>query len=284
VPYASNNGVRIWWEEEGQGEPLLMVMGLSFSMAMWRELRGIMAHHFRTILFDNRGVGKSDVPLRPWSMSAMARDAACVMDAAGVESSHVFGISMGGMIAQELALSEPARVRKLVLGCTQCGGPRAVRPDREVRRVFLRPLLSKEKRMEAFTPFLYDPQTPRERIEQDRAVLRLNYVRLRGSIAQLAAILRWQSYDRLPRIASPTLVIHGDSDRLVPPENGRMIAERIPGARFVSLPHAGHIFPTDQPERTLAEILGFLTGAPAVDVLACEAAGRANDERRNRSE
>ena len=118
--------------------------------------------------------------------------------------------------------------------------------------------------MAALTPFLYDPQTPRERIEQDRAVLRDNYAKLRGTIVQLAAILRWQCYDRLPRIASPTLVIHGDSDRLVPPENGRMIAERIPGAKFVLLPQAGHIFPTDQPERSLQEILGFLAGEAAV--------------------
>ncbi len=258
VAYVSNGGVRIWWEEEGAGEPLLMIMGLSFSLAMWRDLRSVMARHFRTILFDNRGVGKSDVPLRPWSMAAMARDAVCVLDAAGVASAHVFGVSMGGMIAQELALSAPGRVRKLVLGCTQCGGPKAVRPGAEVRRVFLRPFVSKEKRMAAFTPFLYDQGTPRERIEEDRAVVRANGPKLRGSAVQLLAILRWQAYERLPRIASPTLVIHGDGDRLVPPENGRMIAERIPGARFVLVPNAGHIFPTDQPERSLAEILGFL--------------------------
>jgi 3-oxoadipate enol-lactonase len=284
VAYASNNGVRIWWEEEGEGEPLLMVMGLSFSMAMWRDLRAAMAGHFRTILFDNRGVGKSNVPLRPWSIAAMARDAVCVLDAAGIESAHVFGVSMGGMIAQELALSEPARVRKLVLGCTQCGGPRAVRPDREVRRVFLRPFVSREKRMAALMPLIYDKRTPRERIEQDRAVLRANHARLRGSIAQLLAILLWQSYERLPRIASPTLVIHGDGDRLVPPDNGRIIAERIPGAKFVLLPQAGHIFPTDQPERSLQEILGFLAGAPAVDVLAREATDTAGNERRSRPE
>src|SRR5438270_12806140 len=107
MPYALNKGARIWWEEEGEGEPLLMILGLSFSLKMWRELRTIMARYFRVILLDNRGVGKSDVPLRPWSMRTMARDAAAVLDAAGVEAAHVLGISMGGMIAQELALMYP---------------------------------------------------------------------------------------------------------------------------------------------------------------------------------
>src|SRR5215472_8215052 len=132
MPYAISRGARIWWEEEGEGEPLLMIMGLSFSLAMWRDLRAIMARHFRAIVFDNRGVGRSDVPLRPWSMGTMARDAAAVLDAAGVDKAHVIGVSMGGMIAQELTLRYPSRVRKLILACTQCGGARAVRPDFEV--------------------------------------------------------------------------------------------------------------------------------------------------------
>jgi pimeloyl-ACP methyl ester carboxylesterase len=262
MPYALNKGVRIWWEQEGSGEALLMIMGLSFSLAMWREMRGIMARHFRTILFDNRGVGKSDVPIRPWSMRTMARDAAAVLDAAEFRSAHVLGVSMGGMIAQELALLHPDRVRKLVLGCTQCGGPGAVRPDFQVYRTFARPFTSYERRMAAFLPLIYAKDTPAERIEQDRAVLRANHAPLRGSILQIGAILRWKCHDRLPRIASPTLVIHGDADRLVPVQNGRLIAGRIPGARLVELEGAGHIFPTDQPERSIAEMLGFLLDSP----------------------
>jgi pimeloyl-ACP methyl ester carboxylesterase len=260
MPYAISGGSRIWWEEEGEGEPLLMIMGLSFSLAMWRDLRAIMARHFRAIVFDNRGVGKSDVPLRPWSMGTMACDAAAVLDAAGVETAHVIGVSMGGMIAQELALRYPSRVRKLILACTQCGGTRSVRPDFEVYRTFARPFSSHEQRARAFVPLLYSTDTPAERVAQDRATLLANRAPLRGSIYQIAAILTWKCYDGLPRIASPTLVIHGERDRLVPVENGRLIAERIPGARFVELPGAGHIFPTDQPERTVEELLRFLLG------------------------
>ena len=120
MPYAFNNGVRLYWEHEGEGDPLLMIMGLGFPLAMWRDLRSCMARQFRTIVFDNRGVGKSDVWLRPFSIPAMARDAICVMDAAGVRSAHVLGLSMGGMIAQELALLFPNRVQRLVLGCKAC--------------------------------------------------------------------------------------------------------------------------------------------------------------------
>jgi pimeloyl-ACP methyl ester carboxylesterase len=258
MPYTISKGARIWWEEEGEGEPLLMIMGLSFSLAMWQDLRTIMARHFRAIVFDNRGVGKSDVPLRPWSMRTMARDAVAVLDAAGVQAAHVLGVSMGGMIAQELTLLHPARVRKLILACTQCGGPGNVRPDFEVYRTFARPFSSHEQRARAFVPLLYSPETPPERIEQDRATLLASHTPLRGSICQIAAILSWKCHDRLPQIGSPTLVIHGDRDRLVPVENGRLIAGRIPGAKLVELPGAGHIFPTDQPERTVDELLGFL--------------------------
>ena len=249
MPYTSSRGVRIWWEEEGQGEPLLMIMGLSFSLAMWQDLRTIMARHFRAIVLDNRGVGKSDVPLRPWSMRTMARDAAAVLDAAGVPAAHLLGISMGGMIAQEFTLLYPARVRKLILACTLCGGPRKVRPDFQVYRTFARPFSSHEHRAKAFVPLLYSPETPAERIAQDRDTLLANRAPLRGSICQIAAILSWKCYDRLPQIGSPTLVIHGDRDRLVPVENGRLIAERIPGARLVELPGAGHGFDLIDGER-----------------------------------
>jgi pimeloyl-ACP methyl ester carboxylesterase len=242
-----------------------MIMGLGFPLAMWRDLRPCMARRFRTIVYDNRGVGKSSVPLPPYSMAAMARDAVCVLDAAEVASAHIFGVSMGGMIAQEVALSFPNRVRKLVLGCTNCGGRRAVRAAREVRKALApRLFVPREQRIAAVLPFIYDPHTPRDRIEQDLEVLGRNPTRRLGFIAQLLGIMSWQAYDRLPRITAPTLVIHGETDRLVPVENARILADRIPGAKLVILPQASHIFPTDQPERSRQELLDFLAAAVTV--------------------
>src|SRR6476659_3223043 len=125
MPYADNQGTRIYWEEHGSGEPLLMIMGLGYALDMWHRTAPVMSQHFRTILFDNRGVGRSDVPSGPYPIPVMAADAAAVLDAAGVSQAHVMGMSMGGMIAQEFALQYPDRVSKLVLGCTACGGPKA---------------------------------------------------------------------------------------------------------------------------------------------------------------
>lgn len=264
MPYAWNHGVRIYWEEEGRGDPLLMIMGLGYSLHMWRSLRPLMAQHFRAILFDNRGVGASDVPWRRYSIRSMAQDAACVLDAAGVASAHVLGMSMGGMIAQELAINDPQRVRRLVLGCTSCGGPHSVRAEPEVSRALMpRFFVPREARMAAIVPYIYDPHTPPERIEADRAVARKHFPNLPGFLAQLFAIIAWDCYERLPQIKAPTLVIHGETDRLVPPGNARILASRIPGAKLVTLPNASHIFPTDQPEASVAAILDFLK-PPAV--------------------
>jgi 3-oxoadipate enol-lactonase len=267
VPYTLNHRVRIYWEEEGQGEPLLMIMGLGFPLAMWGDLRPFMARRFRTIVFDNRGVGKSDAPLPPYSIAKMAQDAICVLEAAQAPRANILGLSMGGMIAQEVVLSAPHRVHKLILGCTNCGGRRSVHAAPEVHHALLpRFFVPREKRIAAVLPFIYDEHTPRNRVEADVEILRRCATPVLGFIAQLLAIIAWQSYDRLSHITAPTLVIHGETDRLVPPGNAKILADRIPNAKLVMLPHASHIFPTDQPERTREELLAFLTGASSAQI------------------
>jgi len=189
----------------------------------------------------------------------MASDAAAVLEAAGAESAHVFGVSMGGMIAQELALQYPKRVRSLVLGCTAAGGPTAVRADAEATQMLMtRDKMTPEQALEAPVPFIYDSTTPRERIDEDLAIRRPWMPRPEGYTAQLQGIIAWESYSRLSGIAAPTLVIHGENDRLVPPGNGKLIAQRIPGAKLVMIPHASHLFTTDQPEAAHHAILEFL--------------------------
>jgi pimeloyl-ACP methyl ester carboxylesterase len=258
MPWATNKHARLYWEEEGAGDPLLLIMGLSFSLVMWGDLRSFLARYFRIVCFDNRCVGKSSAPLLPFSVAAMARDAASVMDAAGIETANILGISMGGMIAQELALRYPRRVNRLILGCTDAGGRWAVRAEARVLRALLSPFMTRESKLAAMKPFLYHPGTPAERIARDLRMIRDNAPILRGYLQQLAAISFWSSWRRLPQIDVPTLVIHGDSDRLIPPENARILADRIRGAKLTILADAGHVFPTDQPELTRMELLNFL--------------------------
>ena len=269
MAFVENQGARIYWDEEGHGVPILLIMGLAYPSCMWYRTRPVLAAHYQTIALDNRGIGRSDVPSGPYPIALMASDAAAVLDAAGVESAHVLSVSMGGMVAQEFALQYPKRVRSLILGCTAAGGPSAVRAEPEATQMLMaRTKMSAEEAAEASVPFVYDAATPRERIDEDLAVRRPWFPRLEGYTAQLQGILAWEAYSRLPQIAVPTLVIHGESDRLVPAGNARLIAERIPGAKLVMIPHASHLFLTDQTEAAHHAILEFLdqqTGHTAGD-------------------
>ena len=259
MAFVENQGARIYWDEHGQGEAILLIMGLGVTSQMWHRTRPLLAKQFRTLAFDNRGVGQSDVPPGPYSIPLMASDAAAVLDAAKIESAHVFGISMGGMIAQELALQNAKRVRSLILGCTSAGGPTAVRADQEAAQMLMaRGKMTTEEALEAPVPFIYDRATPRERIDEDIAIRRRWFPRPEAYAAQLQGILAWESYSRISAVRVPTLVIHGESDRLIPPGNGRLIAERIPGAKLVMIPDASHLFVTDQPEASHNAILNFL--------------------------
>jgi pimeloyl-ACP methyl ester carboxylesterase len=266
MPYAISGETRIYCEESGTGAPLLLIMGLGYSHEMWHRTRPVVSAHYRTILFDNRGVGKSDVPLGSYSISQMADDTAAVLDAAGVANAHVFGLSMGGMIAQEFALKYPERVNRLVLGCTACGGRNAIPAAQTVVDVVMaRARMTPEEGAEAMVPYIYDRSTPRERIEEDLTIRRRTYPEAAGYMGQVQAIFAWTSFDRLKRIGAPTLIIHGDTDQLVPPENARILVQTIVGSRLVMLPHASHIFVTDQTAASHREVLAFLSGEKSAD-------------------
>jgi 3-oxoadipate enol-lactonase len=267
-----NQGARIYWDSQGQGEPVLLIMGLGYTSHMWYRIRAHLAAHYQVVAFDNRGVGRSDVPTGTYSIPLMASDAAAVLNAAGVDSAHLFGVSMGGMIAQEFALQYPKRVRSLILGCTAAGGPTAVRAEPEATQMLKeRSQMSPEQAAEAAVPFIYHSATPRARIDEDLAIRRPWFPRPEAYTAQLQGILAWEGYSRLSAIRAPTMVIHGESDRLVPPGNAKLIAERIPGAKLVMIPRASHLFFTDQTESALEAITTFL---------AAQARSNARDTRR----
>ena len=258
--HADSGGTNIYWEEHGSGDPLLLIMGLGATLDLWHRVTPMVSSQYRTILLDNRGAGRSDKPAGPYSIPQMAEDAIAVLDAAGVKTARVFGASMGGMIAQELALNYPERVRSLILGCTAPGGKAAVPADREVGvALAARASMSGEEAIRLMIPYIYDESTPRERVEEDTVIRIRTAMTNEAFAAQLQAIRSWAgTIDRLGSLKMPTLVIHGETDRLVPAENGRIIARAIPHSTLVMLPHASHIFFADQPEASKSAILSFL--------------------------
>jgi 3-oxoadipate enol-lactonase len=253
MPVARRGDTELYWESTGAGAPVLLVMGLGMTATGWWRTVPVLAEAgLRVLAFDNRGVGRSGRPPGPYSVAQMADDAVAVLDAAGEASAHVYGISLGGMIAQEIALRHPGRVRALVLGCTTPGGERAVPAAPETLAFFQRRAeMPAEEAVWASVPYNYGPATRRDhgdRIAQDIAQ------RLRFPIepepyrAQLAAALGHDTHDRLGQISVPTLVVHGTADVMVMPANGRLLAEAIPGAELLEGPGAGHLYVTDAPD------------------------------------
>ena len=265
MPHALNEGTKIYWEEHGVGEPLLLIMGLGSASGMWYRLLPQFTARYRTIVFDNRGVGRSDAHLGPYTIATMAGDAAAVMDAARVERAHVLGFSMGGFIAQEFALLYPHRVRRFVLASTACGGKEVVWAGPEVLTALAaKGVKTREEGFWMTAPFNYHPSTPRGMIEEDLAVTLRSPLTRESYQAQLQAIMSWTgSHDRLQSLDKPALVLHGDSDQLIPTENGRILARAIPNAEIVLLKDTGHRFMTDKTEEASRAILSFLDGAEA---------------------
>ena len=259
MPFVENQGAKIYWDEQGQGPPVLLIMGLGYTSCMWHRARPALAQRYRTVAFGNRGVGLSDVPPGPYSIAAMAADAAAVLDAADIARTHVFGVSMGGMIAQEFTLQYTARARSLILGCTSPGGTSAIRAESKVIDILLLRDMTPEQARTAILPYIYDASTQQALIDED-VNLRRNWLPSpEGYTAQLQAIRAWEAYSRIAQITAPTLIIHGRSDGLIPTGNSELIASRIPGAKLVLLEHASHMFLTDQPIAAMNEILAFLS-------------------------
>ena len=256
-------GASIHWTSVGSGEPLLMLMGLGCSSAMWFRLAPLLAQRYRVVLMDNRGVGRTEV--RHYvvhRVSTMAGDVAAVLDAAGEASAHVLGFSMGGMIAQEFALTFPQRLRSLILMATHCGGSTAVLPPSDVwRLLFDKGRMTPEQNLHVMRPHTYHPSTEQRLVDEDHAVRLDSWPEPRGYLAQLYGLMGWSSYSRLARVRSPTLVMHGRDDRLIPADNADILARAIPATRLVKLDDASHMIATDQLARTGAEINSFLREA-----------------------
>ena len=268
MPTVRAGALDLYYESKGGGEPLLMVAGLGGSALGWEPaLIDDLARSFRTIVFDNRGAGRSDKPDEEYSIEGMAADAAALLDAIGIGRAHVFGVSMGGMIAQEFALHYPARMRTLALGCTTAGGRNAVPAPPASMAILTAPRngLSDADLIRRAWPINYAPaylQSHRARLEAALARVLAHPTPAFAYKRQLAATFKFNTYDRLPQIAAPTLVITGADDVLLPAANSKIIAERIPGARLVLVPNAGHMFFNQEPETLARELVAHINAHP----------------------
>jgi poly(3-hydroxyalkanoate) depolymerase len=245
----------------GEGPPLLLVMGLGGNIEMWDRLeRAVNRHGIQTIAYDASGTGHSPTRLVPQRMPGLARQAAHLLDALGHPHADVLGVSFGGAVAQELALGNPHRVRRLVLASTGCGlggvpgNPLAMSllatPLRYYSPAFLR----------LTAGVLYGPTvTPREDLLREQiSARRARPPTVWGYASQLVAGAGWTSWPWLSRIGAPTLVLAGDRDPIVPPRNARLLARRIPAAQLELAAGAGHLLLLDQPDHCAAIIADFL--------------------------
>ncbi|TMK40131.1 MAG: alpha/beta fold hydrolase [Actinobacteria bacterium] len=268
MPYATSGQARIAYATHGPesssdgAETLLLIMGLGGSGAMWWRLLPHLAREHRVITLDNRGTGESSAATGPLTMGVMANDAIAVLDAAGVAQAHVVGASMGGMVAQHVALDHRDRVRSLALACTTAGGPSGPPNLRLLAATFLRPLVGPQRTSPLVAPALYSDRTRHQRpalMAQDLARRLRDRVGLFTPWAQMAAIARHDTRARLGELADlGVLVLHGTEDRLVPVDRGRALARAIPGARLVEFPDTGHILSTDAEDEVAAALLGHV--------------------------
>jgi pimeloyl-ACP methyl ester carboxylesterase len=220
------------------------------------------SREYQVIAFDNRGAGRTDMPQSPYTMSQMAEDAIGLLDHLDIGAAHVFGMSMGGMIALELALRHPQRVRALVLGGTMPGGPNAVMAGPQLMQQWASTaLLPQEQAIEKGLHFLYSEEFIAKNKERlmNRA-LELGHLQppLEALQRQVMAVVQFNAYNRLADIRAPTLIITGKDDKIVPSENSRILAERIPGAELVELEGVGHGFLGELPAEANSIVLAFL--------------------------
>lgn len=256
--------VEICYRFVGEGDPLVMIIGFTANMDWWSpRLVEALSGRNRLLLMDNRGAGRSTSGRRRFTMSQFARDTAGMMEALGVARANVMASSMGGMIAQELALGYPEKVEKLVLNCTACGGLRMKLPRLGVIRPLIRRKGTQAEHMEKNIDVLFPKQFIREHPEiLDQLVDAINKAPATDECArrQAIALATFSSYRRLPSIKSPTLVMAGTEDILIPPKNSEILAERIPGARLRFFEGAGHRFTAQYPLEVAEAVDGFLYG------------------------
>jgi pimeloyl-ACP methyl ester carboxylesterase len=254
VPKAGVEGVELHYERAGDGEPLLLIQGMTGTHMSWgAPFLAPLERHFDCVSFDHRGVGHSSRVHEPFTISELASDAAGLLDALEIERAHVLGISMGGMVAQEMALAHPERLRSLTLGCTYCGGPGSQLMDPADFQGLVEAMASGSRERVVRASWELN-LSPGFRADESRFA---DFVAMAESVPvpretvqlQLHAIVAHDTSARLPELELPTLVVHGSVDRVLPFVNGAQIAALLADAQLERLEDVGHMFWWEQPER-----------------------------------
>jgi 3-oxoadipate enol-lactonase len=263
MPKAKVNGVTIDYRIEGQGEPLILIIGLGSDQSNWRLQIGLFKKYFRIITFDNRGAGKSDKPAGPYTIGLMADDTVGLMDDLGIGKAHILGVSMGGMIAQELAINHPEKVDKLVLGCTFCrrnGGSGFSPQVSEALKAYSRSSRD-EASLRSLVYTIIDltfNTKPYRALAIPAMKMAIRFSPLTGYREQLGAELGHDAAERLGLIKASTLVITGTEDRVINPASSDLIADLVPNAKLVKVEGGSHGFSGEMSDEFNREVLDFL--------------------------
>lgn len=263
MPKVKANDIQVYYEVKGEGFPLVMIAGMSVNMDSWDpRLVAELSRKFKLVMFDNRGVGRTDVSDRKYTIKLFADDTVGLMDALGISKAHILGHSMGGRIAQELVLNYPKKVEKLVLCSASCGGPKSVPMSKDVMGRFMadRSTLSQEEAVKMVTPLFLtedfikkNPDLVELIIQQGRKAPISNEVFKR----QVIASMECDTHDRLSQIRAPTLILQGKQDILIPPRNASILAEAIPNAKLVYFEKSAHRLAEEMNE-VINSIIDFL--------------------------
>ena len=257
MPQASVDGISLFYERRGSGEPLLLIQGMSGSHAAWGEpFLGGLGGDIDVVAYDHRGVGDSTPQTDPFTIVQLAADAAGLLDALEWETAHVLGISMGDMVAQELALRHPQRIRTLTLGCTYPGGAEAQLADPTLIQELAGALLSGDRERALRAGFKANLSAAHVADEGNwpafQEMATAVPVAVPVIMLQMQAVMGHDTSARLASIEAPTLVVHGTEDQMLPAVNGELIARAIPQARLELLEGVGHMFWWEEPERSAA--------------------------------
>ena len=261
--FARHGALRIAYELRGRHRwwrPwLVLVQGLGFDRSGWEPVLRRLGRRFRLVLVDNRGSGRSDVPGAPFRVADMAADVVAVLDDAGIGRAHVMGVSLGGMVAQELAVDYPDRVDGLILVSTTPGWPFAYpMPAASVALLAASRTMSPGDAARRHAENALSPDAAAARPELVRRLADLQRSHPQAAMAQAAAGASYAGQLRQTRIRARTLILHGTADTVVDPRNARLLARRIPGARLVTFPGLGHLLCWQDPAGFAAEVTAFL--------------------------